>query len=297
MDGQGGGDQGPRQSARSPARTWLVGDDVAAELGSLAPCWRLSLALSGSTSSQPGSAVHGGDTAVVGQSAVAVDEPGPEGGRMDTSRGSDGPIDSRADRQLRPSQGRHIMMWRQTWRQNGGRGGDPHDHHHQPIIMPATAKTTCGPRLLMNPASTVGDHSDRNSVSGPPCDRLHAWATTRQRGQQPAQRLQERSFSEVVCRPQSRLAGRRSSMAWQPGQDPMAQGPWRSSRGGGARPLGGLEHQAGAAPGHRHRTDRGLETAPDAQPRPTPASQYRQYSRIPHAPHGHTSHSRDGFLT
>jgi hypothetical protein len=49
----------------------------------------------------------------------------------------------------------------------------------------------------------------------------------------------------------------------------MAEGRWRCSRGGGARPLGGLEHQAGATPGHRNRTDRGLETVPDAQPRPT----------------------------
>jgi hypothetical protein len=34
---------------------------------------------------------------------------------MDTSRRPAGPIDSRADRQLRPMQGLHIMMWRQMW--------------------------------------------------------------------------------------------------------------------------------------------------------------------------------------
>jgi hypothetical protein len=41
----------------------------------------------------------------------------PDSGTMDTSRGPDGAIDSHADRQLRPTQGLHIMMWRQTWRQ------------------------------------------------------------------------------------------------------------------------------------------------------------------------------------
>ena len=42
---------------------------------------------------------------------------GPAGGTMDTSRRPAGPIDSRPDQQLHPIQGRHIMMWRQTWRQ------------------------------------------------------------------------------------------------------------------------------------------------------------------------------------
>jgi hypothetical protein len=41
----------------------------------------------------------------------------PAGGTMDTSRGPDGPIDSRTERQLRLLQGLHIMMWRQIWRQ------------------------------------------------------------------------------------------------------------------------------------------------------------------------------------
>jgi hypothetical protein len=36
---------------------------------------------------------------------------------------------------------------------------------------------------------------------------------------------------------------------------------------GGARPLGGLEHQAGAASGHSGRTDQGLEPAPEARDR------------------------------
>ena len=37
------------------------------------------------------------------------------------------------------------------------------------------------------------------------------------------------------------------------------------AEGSGARPLGGLEHRAGAAFGQPGRSDRGLETAPDAQ--------------------------------
>jgi hypothetical protein len=41
----------------------------------------------------------------------------PDSGTMDTSRGHDGPIDSRADRQLRAIEGCHIMTWRQLWRQ------------------------------------------------------------------------------------------------------------------------------------------------------------------------------------
>jgi len=53
----------------------------------------------------------------------------PEGGTMDTSRGHDGPIDSRDDRQLRSVLGRHIMIWRQTWRQMWR----PSKRHHQPI--------------------------------------------------------------------------------------------------------------------------------------------------------------------
>jgi hypothetical protein len=61
---------------------------------------------------------------------------------MDTSRGPDGPIDSRPDRQLRPMQGRHIMMWRQTWRQMWYRGGDPRERHHHRIDM--TAKGDLG---------------------------------------------------------------------------------------------------------------------------------------------------------
>jgi hypothetical protein len=48
---------------------------------------------------------------------------------MDTSRGHDGPIDSRDDRQLRSVLGRHIMIWGQTWRQMWR----PSKRHHQPI--------------------------------------------------------------------------------------------------------------------------------------------------------------------
>jgi hypothetical protein len=53
----------------------------------------------------------------------------PEGGTMDTSRGHDGPVNSRDDRQLRSVLGRHIMIWRQTWRQMWR----PSKRHHQPI--------------------------------------------------------------------------------------------------------------------------------------------------------------------
>jgi hypothetical protein len=39
-----------------------------------------------------------------------------EGGTMDTSRGPDRPTDSRPDRQTGPTEGLHIMIWRQMWR-------------------------------------------------------------------------------------------------------------------------------------------------------------------------------------
>jgi hypothetical protein len=48
---------------------------------------------------------------------------------MDTSRGHDGLIASRHDRQLRSVLGRHIMIWGQTWRQMWR----PNKRHHQPI--------------------------------------------------------------------------------------------------------------------------------------------------------------------
>jgi hypothetical protein len=42
----------------------------------------------------------------------------PEGGTMDTSRRPDGPIDSRADRQLRQPQGLQLMKWILSWIQS-----------------------------------------------------------------------------------------------------------------------------------------------------------------------------------
>jgi len=85
-----------------------------------------------------------------------------------------------------------------------------------------------------------------------PTGRPDEWAHCRQRGQQPAQRLGERSWSEVEAAP-ARLA------AWSIRRAPLL--------GIGTEPIGGSRR-------------------PDAQPRPTSASQYRQYSCIPHAPSG-----------
>jgi hypothetical protein len=95
------------------------------------------------------------------------EEPQPTGGTMDTSRGLDGSSDSRADRQLRPTQGRHIMKWRQTWRQRWRPTRPPSPrHHHDP--RPRRQPVVHGCRV--NPSSTAGDHVlDRRSLQGSPC--------------------------------------------------------------------------------------------------------------------------------
>jgi hypothetical protein len=155
------------------------------------------------------------------------EEPQPTGGTMDTSRGLDGSSDSRADRQLRPTQGRHIMKWRQTWRQRWRPTRPPSPrHHHDP--RPRRQPVVHGCRV--NPSSTAGDHVlDRRSLQGSPC---RQGALT--------------NGPTVVSAASSLPSG------------------WGSGRGARSRrrpPAWRLEHQAGAALGHRNRTDRGLETA------------------------------------
>jgi hypothetical protein len=105
------------KALRSPGPTRPVASGVEAELGSLSRCWRLRLALLGSTSSQPGSTAYPGDT-TTGPPEGGNDRGWPEGGTMDTSRGPDRPIHSRADQQVRQVQGLQLMTWILSWIQS-----------------------------------------------------------------------------------------------------------------------------------------------------------------------------------
>jgi hypothetical protein len=287
MDSQGSSDQGPRQRAevggphlagrcRPCGRAWVA----CALLASVVVVVGLHIQPTRFCRSPRG---QGGRIATSG----SVREPQPAGGTMDTSRGSDGPIDSRADRQLRPTQGRHIMMWRQTWRQTWRQGWRPArtpspTHHHDP--RPRRQPVVHGCRV--NPASTCGDHVlDRRSFQDSPYRPgalTDEWGNYRQRGKQPAQRLWERSWSEVICRPLSRLQAAvaewlgsqggfdgRGSLALQSRRRrPPA---WRLGASGGRRSWASEPNRSGAR---------------DGAGRPATsysASQYRQYSRIPHA--------------
>jgi hypothetical protein len=131
----------------------------------------------------------------------------PEGGTMDTSRRPDGPIDSRADRQLRQPQGLQLMKWILSWIQS------------RPLRwLPARAPSST--------PLTRRDHQDA------PLRVLRGW----------------------------RVEG-----------SPV--------EGGGARPLGGLMLQAGAAAGHPEPTDRGsvrCQTPSQVLPLPSQSRQYRR---------------------
>jgi hypothetical protein len=73
----------------------------------------------------------------------------------------------------------------------------------------------------------------------------------------------------------------------------LRQGRRTSIEGGGARPLGGLEHQAGAAAGHPEPTDRGLGAVPDTQPGPTSAFAKPSIPSCPYRPSSRTSSWRN----
>ena len=146
----------------------------------------------------------------------------PEGGTMDTSRRPDGPIDSRADRQLRQPQGLQLMKWILSWIQS------------RPL------------RWLPSPRAII-DTADASRSSG--------------------------------CAPLRALRG------WRVQGSPI--------EGGGARPLGGLVHQAGAAAGHPEPTDRGLGAVPDTQPGPTSAFAKPSIPSCPHRPYRRTSSWRN----
>ena len=140
---------------------------------------------------------------------------------MDTSRRPDGPIDSRADRQLRQPQGLQLMKWILSWIQS------------RPL------------RWLPSPRAII-DTADASRSSG--CTSAGA----------PGWRVQGSPIE-----------------------------------GGGARPLGGLVHQAGAAAGHPEPTDRGLGAVPDTQPGPTSAFAKPSIPSCPHRPSSRTSSWRN----
>ena len=155
VGGQGGGDQGPRQGAevggphlagrgRPCGRAWVACALLASVVGLHIQPTRFCRSPRG----------QGGRIATSG----SVREPQPEGGTMDTSRGSDGPIDSRADRQLRPTQGRHIMIWRQRWQPTPTQAAT---HHHDPRPRRNLWSTAVGcilPQLTATTSLTVGPH-------------------------------------------------------------------------------------------------------------------------------------------
>lgn len=136
------------------------------------------------------------------------EEPQPTGGTMDTSRRPDGPIDSRADRQLRPTQGRHIMTWRQTWRQRWRPTRPPSPrHHHDP--RPRRQPVVHGCRV--NPASSCGDHVlDRRSFQDSP----HRQGALRTNG---ATTLSAVSSVPSGCRSGRGARSRRRPPAWRLG--------------------------------------------------------------------------------
>ena len=104
---------------------------------------------------------------------------------MDTSRGSDGAIDSRAVRQLRPTQGLHIMIWRQTWRQRWRPTRTPASTHHPT----RDRETTCDPQAADVNRRPPATASDPNCVRTPRHsgqERPPAWGNYRQRGKQSA---------------------------------------------------------------------------------------------------------------
>ena len=132
---------------------------------------------------------------------------------MDTSRGPDGPIDSPPDRQLRPSQGRHIMMWRQTRRQTWRQGWRPTrppspTHHHARDCEGTWATAVDEPCLDCRRPLTVRPFQER------PDER---WATT---------------LSAVSSLPSGCRSGRsaRSSAVLSPGMQ-AAVAQWLGSQG------------------------------------------------------------------
>jgi hypothetical protein len=129
-------------------------------------------------------------------------------------------------------------------------------HHHQGITTtPRPRRQPVVHGCRVNPSSTAGDHvRDRRSLQGSPC---RQGALT--------------NGPTVVSAASSLPSGWGSGRGARSRRRPPA---WRLGASGGRR-----------MPGIRGRPIGGSRR-PDAQPRPTSASQYRQYSRIPHAPSG-----------
>ena len=96
----------------------------------------------------------------------------PEGGTMDTSRRPDGPIDSRADRQLRQPQGLQLMKWILSWIQSRPLRWLPSP---RAIIDTADASRSSG---CTSAALRAGGSRDRRSRAAAPA-RLAAWCIRR----------------------------------------------------------------------------------------------------------------------
>jgi hypothetical protein len=174
---------------------------------------------------------------------------------MDTSRGPDGPIDSRADRQLRAIEGRHIMTWRQMWRQKWRPTRTPSPSHRHDEDREGRRESPAGGGWRgLSPLATA---SCPDGLWGPPL----GW-----------ERSDRSSSLAIGCladtRARDSVTERRSGVAPNEAMAPARLAAWSIGR---APPSGIWNRTIGGSNG----AGRPATVLPLA-------SQYRQERRIPH---------------